>query len=795
MFYIIYCFNELNGGVKTMANIQKIFEKELVDWKLINLAFFGIFPRMWEDYDNDQINEIIADDVSIHWNSESRCEVANLILDGTICKYNDRIIPGSFRLVRNHNSECIDIYAQFTPGIYVKKQAEKFIGAIPCPHEQLSWIINKTKYTPRINVARDATRIFRDDTNKRVNVWKLWYLDEEKDEIVYQRNWGYRKKAKLIELSNGEKKAKDIKKEDLDAFEYTAYDDLNDFNRTMLESIYGKKVNRDNFIDALKSLPYFERDSIYRFKYDHINLFFDIVRYSGKFASPLGAGGTTINIGNEFIKSKNKVDIYDTDNKLVISKSPIFSLENYKTAVYDTTMNTVHFSFKDTEKFFDAFKTSTSKAAGRQRLLLDNVFVKDGMMYIVGKDGKEYNMFQAYKKKDIQDSNISSISTSLFCSNDDPKRIMMTAKLTAQAIPVDGQKDDFTNRIPARVVFADYRSYNFGDSIVISESFAKRLKSHETLSSTIRRRQDIFIPIVEKLQNGDLSITKEELLEMFPDKNHIVFDSYENATVKFCDVIDENTVNLTIHVDVPFYIGDKITSLHGAKGTVGLILPDDRMPQLKNKLGVMEAGPIDVIISGYSTIRRGSLGQLFEAWANASGIEISPGEDYIKNVAKKYAKEIKEFCDNSIIEFEGEELIKPCGIIDMIRLYHNATTKVSHSFVKSNDKKLLKFAEMEKLNLAATDSNNILKELSIRSTNKYNNSYSLIKDIMEDKKLPKNAKTSLNFARIVRCMGYDILVDGKSMCESDDTQLSHFGELINDVVDDNLIDLFSTIAR
>ena len=66
---------------------------------------------------------------------------------------------------------------------------------------------------------------------------------------------------------------------------------------------------------------------------------------------------------------------------------------------------------------------------------------------------------------------------------------------------------------------------------------------------------------------------------------------------------------------------------------------------------------------------------------------------------------------------------------------------------------------------------------------------------MEDKKLPKNAKTSLNFARIVRCMGYDILVDGKSMCESDDTQLSHFGELINDVVDDNLIDLFSTIAR
>ena len=70
---------------------------------------------------------------------------------------------------------------------------------------------------------------------------------------------------------------------------------------------------------------------------------------------------------------------------------------------------------------------------------------------------------------------------------------------------------------------------------------------------------------------------------------------------------------------------------------------------------------------------KASLGQIFEAWARASGIELEEGEDYISKVAEKYKSQMKKYSENSIVEFQGEKAQIPVGIIDIMRLNHHAS--------------------------------------------------------------------------------------------------------------------------
>ena len=130
--------------------------------------------------------------------------------------------------------------------------------------------------------------------------------------------------------------------------------------------------------------------------------------------------------------------------------------------------------------------------------------------------------------------------------------------------------------------------------------------------------------------------------------------------------------------DIPFRLGDKVTNLPGAKGTVGLILPDEDMPRLTRKVGNMEPGPLHMIISGFSTIRRGSLGQIFEGWKEASGIECDDN-DYIAHVIEKYQDQMKEYSENSIVEYSGKMNVIPVGLNYIMRLYHHAATHISCS--------------------------------------------------------------------------------------------------------------------
>ena len=245
---------------------------------------------------------------------------------------------------------------------------------------------------------------------------------------------------------------------------------------------------------------------------------------------------------------------------------------------------------------------------------------------------------------------------------------------------------------------------------------------------------------------------------LLPQKNDAILTSIENVKISHIDVIDERKVRVFVTWEIPFLLGDKITNLHGAKGTVGLILPDDKMPCLKHKVGNMKPGPLEVIISGYSTVKRGSLGQIFEAWALASDIDIPDNEDFISIMMEKHKTQMKNFSKNSVVEFEGEEYVIPLGINYIMRLYHHASTKVSCSSADFAYKRTLRLGEMEKLNLVANDCPVTMKELGIRSVVKYIGSHKLISYMEETHKMPKKAKMHLRFAEILKTMGYEMKI-------------------------------------
>jgi DNA-directed RNA polymerase beta subunit len=245
------------------------------------------------------------------------------------------------------------------------------------------------------------------------------------------------------------------------------------------------------------------------------------------------------------------------------------------------------------------------------------------------------------------------------------------------------------------------------------------------------------------------------LKQIFPKKNDAILLSFENVKVDHIDHVDDYRARVFITWEIPFRLGDKITNLHGAKGTVGLILPDDKMPRLTKQVGNMKAGPLEIIISGFSAMRRGSLGQLFEAWSLATG---HTDVDFISEAIEKYGKEMEDYSKKSVVEYNGQKSTIPVGINYIMRLYHHASTKVSCSSADFAYKRTLRFGEMEKLNLVANDCPNILKELGIRSVTKYIGSHRLINQIEETRELPKNAHMSLQFVEILKSMGYKLTV-------------------------------------
>lgn len=698
-----------------IKNINDLYNVQKELWKDENEFFFGITPL--NDWGNqDLVKDHLLKCVNKFWNNGTN-ETKKLLENGK-CKDIDKLVPGSYELIFDNVNFLICLYGTFEYEVLSqdnKKQKEqKRAPLVYFPYcNDLCLFLGESEYALRITATINYSLITRIENICKYQ--KTWIYDIEKDEF---------------EIS--------------DVFEnFDPYEQLTKENRLFLESCYGKELTKENFKDSLKSIPEFDNNSILYFRFEHLSEMFKLVSHSNRFANPLMRVPIPINIVKMFSSQQVRGNNRDNGNfnNLVLSTNKLFALENNRTILYKSQFNT-SFNFTHSEKLFDAFKTSTNKSAGRSRLILDDVIIKDRILWKYV-DGKYKNMYELIVNDDLQiNDNLSVLSCSRFSSNNDPKRIMMTAKLRAQAIPVKGEIDPFTHETPARIIFGDFEGFNFGDSIIISKSFAKKLESKQTIKRKINKEDYLYL--IGKYKVGDY-ISIRDFGKII---NSFTYDNFRDIKI---DTLNKDYIIVT--ANVPFSIGDKITNFHGSKGIVSLIFDDKDMPCLKNDISPnFKAGPFDIIVSGLSVYRRKSLGQIFEAWALATD---NNDVNNIQEAVKKYKNDMKEFSEKSIITFNGKETIKPCGINMIIRLNHDAITQQSRSYIKSNYSKMLKFGEMELLNLAARGLYDIMNELDIRSVSKHYNSFNQIKEMQKNHNINYEASNNLRFFNILKTIGFD----------------------------------------
>ena len=727
--------------------IPELFDKECVYWTRANEKFLGVSP-IDENDDFATIQASIDESCSKFWNTDNPCKLAESLNIGLLNADADKQTPNSYKLKLNFHNMCIDIYGDYNGKMLL-------IGAMPTPSKDLCWIINRSHYVTRVTATKDYYNRIRKESFEKVK-GEGWEYNINKNEFTcIIKKDEYKFEPTIEEIFNNH---------------------LSNISVLLLEAVLEEPLTIDNFVKGLRRLPIFSADSIFNYKFSRLEYFEDVVLNSRKYAQPT----KHILIGvNQIIASKSKQ--YSTTGEklegcLIRSESKIFALENFRTCANIYNNNTTQtiivkgkkvkkttntsfqppFTYADTNGFFDSFKTVTSKTAGRQRLLLDNIVIKDGLLWVQDEDGTEHNMFEYINLP--QEKRLSCLSESPFCNNDKPKRIMMNAKMTSQAVPLANEINDITHRIKARVGFTDIEGYTAADSIIISESFSKKLRTFDSTILYLNKKSKIFTLLKDAYDNNT-KFDADLLSHIFPNKNYAILLSYENVKITKMDDVDVNNIRVFISWEIPFRLGDKITNLHGAKGTVGRIIPDNEMPTLTKKVGNMEAGPLDIIISGFSTMRRGSLGQIFEAWALASDIELDNSSDFISIMIDKYQDQMQEYSNNSIVTYKGKTNIIPVGINYIMRLYHHASTKVSRSSAEHGYTRTLRFGEMEKLNLVANDCPNILRELGIRSITKYIGSHKLVTDIEATRELPKNAKMSMRFIEILKSIGYELIID------------------------------------
>ena len=715
-----------------MTKINDLRIRELEYWTNANIELFGVSPIAYE-WTISKIQAHIDEDCEKYWNNtDNPCKLAKMLMMEKYNKDAPSLDPNTWKLKLNLFSFCIDIFAEFE-GKFLQ------VSAMPTPCDDLSWIIKNSHYVPRIVAIKDLYGQVRRKNFETV-AGHFWEYNLKNDEFICT--------AKPTKDRDG-----NIVDESFEPTLDNVYKRLEPRSIYFLEAVLGKKLTKRNFKMALRKLPTFQNSSIFNYNFIRLELFEDMLLRSKRFAQPkkdiyFPANTIVLSVNRQYTKYGYKIE-----GSLVRVESKIFALENFRTVINVFSSKKTgsdyqpKFTYTDSTGFFDSFKTVTSKSAGRQRLLLDNVHNRDGMLWITDENGVEHNMYEYITNP--SDVRLSCLSEAPFCNNDKPKRIMMNAKMTAQAVPLDAEVDDLTHRIKARVGFCDVEGYSAADSIIIRAGFAEELTTHGQEILILDKNSNLA-----KLLENDPEWTLLELKMLFPKKNDAILMSYENVHVDQTEEVSKTHKRYWISWDIPFCLGDKLTNLHGAKGTVGVFMPDDQMPRLLNPVGDMEEGPLDIIISGFSTMRRGSLGQIFEAWALATGHEDDC--QFIAEAMDKYGDEMKEYSSKSQVEYNGNIVTMPVGLNYIMRLYHHASTKVSCSSADFAYKRTLRLGEMEKLNLVANDCPNVLKELGIRSVTKYIGSHKMIDYMQEKRELPKHPHMSLQFVEILKSIGFEL---------------------------------------
>lgn len=727
----------INGEI----SIPELYNLQAEVWRDKNIKLFGVTSNTSESA--FIIKENLSEDLMNYW-VDGTCDLKEHLLDGTI-KNEDLMIEDSWGLDFNPVTNLIGLSAHFLLNASKNKTDSELAKIVSELNEldyddrmeiaasgsyekdEIKYNISNVMIAYIPFVTHDGYRIKNSEYILRTQAYRNKYALRKVRGTVHQNDWEYNK-----EKYGGFKDGKNH------------FNDVHENYYPFLNAVLGEEVNEDNFEKALEMMPEYDSSSVLYFNFrwfDEVE--YAVIKNNRKINPKQGKLINYVSLINAPKKYSNR-ELRDLCTNLVIVHSnKISALEKSRSIIFSPTAEySSSFSFSDTDRLFDPFKVTTNALAGRVRVLLDNVYVEDNLLKIHYK-GKEYNQYDIIfgripKELDPENgTNLSCISRSSYNYLNDAKRIMFCAKLRGQSVRVKGQIDDLTNEVAARAVFADWLGYSFGDSFVISESFARKLERN------IVKRYSLPQAVVNTYEVGE-TLSNEDLVNI----------EGKDKSSSYRDIVVTNKVNdeLEISARVPFGVGDKITNLHGSKGIVSVILPDNLMPCLKNDLSdQMPAGPVDIIIPGVSVFRRKSTGQIFEAVTRALNI----GEMSLEELNKKHGNDIREFDKNSVFEFFGKEFHAPCGINHMIRLDHDATTKQSYAYIKSNYNYNLRIAEMELLNLAARGCYDILNELDVRSLNKHAGSYNKIVNMQKNGAIADEPMNTQYFKDFMKYLGWE----------------------------------------
>lgn len=759
----------LNGDL----TVSELYHAQCEIWTRKNVELFGLTAV---GSDNPFIiRNSLKDDAEMYWRSESNtCKLREHLESSNIIRDKNKMIKNSWDLEFNDINSLVGLSGLFIfqgknpdgsklENVELCELVEK-INALESEEERLAilsvgeldgttFVISKARVALLPLILPYGFKLKKSKYALRAQATPNIYLLRKINGVVKQKGWEY---------SNGKFS---------DGVNH--FKDVNPYQYPLLNAILGEQVTEENFTRALDLMPEYSRNSIVYYSFS----WFDgvenaILHSSRKFAN--AEKGKVVNYASLInaprrYKSREMTDLC---SNLILIKNKIKALEVSRSILYAPQKDHAStFSWNDVELLCDSFKVTTNSLAGRSRVLLDDVYVEDGLLNITWK-GKTYNQYDIVfgrVPEEIKNrSSLSSLSRASYNYLNDAKRIMFCAKLRTQAVQVEGQIDNLTHEVPARVVFADIKGYSFGDAFIISRSFAKKLER------TVTKKFTLDPTTLSEISVGD-KLTIDDLVE-FDQKNR--FSSYRDIVVT--DITGEE---LEITARAPFGVGDKITNLHGSKGIVCNILEDDQMPVLKNDLSDnMPAGPVDIVVPGVSIYRRKSTGQIFEAVTRALGI----GEMTIPELNDRYGDAIREYDDKSIFEFEGREFKAPCGINHFIRLDHDACSKQSFAYIKSNYNYNLHVAEMELLNLAARGEYAILNELDIRSLNKHSGSLRKIRQMQETGVIAEEQADLDQMYDYMRCLGWDMKTNKPLTREDVESRWSDLYEIVSN----NEIDLF-----
>lgn len=215
--------------------------------------------------------------------------------------------------------------------------------------------------------------------------------------------------------------------------------------------------------------------------------------------------------------------------------------------------------------------------------------------------------------------------------------------------------------------YMPYKGYNHEDGMVISESAAKSLSSHHaykvdydvnpdtvakkilirryfpnrfTLAQLAKLDDQGYAKVGETLNYGDPVFAVLERREPSPEDRILgrlhksLVNPYRLVTEEWThhedgQVVDAHTDSKAVRILLrsvrELEIGDKLTGLHGNKGIVSLILPDEEMPT-----NSATKKPVDLVLNPASVTSRINLGQIMET--SAAKIAQKTGKPYlIKN--------------------------------------------------------------------------------------------------------------------------------------------------------------------